>query len=549
MINSEIHVEENIFYNTSSLFSSTVPVFFSYVQDSSIVHNDISHTPYSGICHGYGWGMNDAGGSQTYIDRGTYQYQPLFLTPTTSENNLIKGNLINDYGWSHTDLGSLYTLSKSPSTQLIENCAYDSLWYGIYTDEGSNSLTIQDNTFLNLGNLGSEWGWYNPNQGIPIRPGMHTANNTLVGNAGVWAPVRDFTDAPEGTGVLNNTFLRNFVIHELADMTAANKRVAYRAGIPPAARNGRAVSNSPSFEDAHAEIYFPTNKDGVLRVNLQNFDDGELTGLSFQATASQGAVLKPIHMPATVPGDSESTASWHLLIPGCQTPQVSVQITYTNVRTQITKSTSLNDTMPGLLPLDEKWTPSSTWPASYGQLCDTIGIRSGGRNVNGTYDDWAVLAHEAVIGSEGSVTSRVTSLDWTDPWSKAGVVVRDSFRTKSPPDDASHVNSTGYAALMVTPGNGLIMQWSPIAFDSRGDGFLSRNMTVPAVTAPIYLRLNVSATHAMGFYSADGYSWMKVGDPVILPRHEAASKAGLIVNSHAGYRDATAVFDSVAVIL
>ncbi|KAJ5808249.1 hypothetical protein N7474_009518 [Penicillium riverlandense] len=547
MINSGIHIEENIFYNISSLFSSTVPIFFSYVQDSSIMNNDISHAPYSGICHGYGWGMNDAGGSQTYIDRGTYQYQPLFHTPTTAENNLIKGNLINDYGWSHTDLGGLYTLSKSPSTQLVENCVYDSQWYGLYTDEGSNSLIIQDNTFLSLGNLGSTWGWYNPNQGIPIQPGMHTANNTLIGNTGVWAPGRDFTNAPDGTGVLNNTFLRNFVIHELADMTAASKRVAYRAGIPPAKRNQRPVSNTPSFEDVHAALHFPTDKKGTFRVSLQNFDDGELTGVSFQATASHSAVLKPIHVPATVPGDSESTASWHLSIQGCQAPQVSVQVTYTNARTQITKSILLNGTMPGLLPLDAKWTPSSTWPASYGQLCDTVGIRSGGRNVNGTYDDWAVLAHEAVIGSNGSVTARVVSLDRTDPWSKAGVVVRDSFQTKSPSDDASHVNSTGYAALMVTPDHGLMMLWSPSDFDSPGDGFLSSNMTVSEVTTPIYLRLNISTTHATGFYSADGHSWTKVGDSVILPRHTAGSKAGLIVNSHTGYRDGTALFDSVAI--
>lgn len=74
MINSEIHVTENIFWNMSSLFSSCVPILYTYVQYSSIINNDVYYTPYSGICHGYGWGMNDAGGSDIYVGLGTYKY-------------------------------------------------------------------------------------------------------------------------------------------------------------------------------------------------------------------------------------------------------------------------------------------------------------------------------------------------------------------------------------------------------------------------------------------------------------------------------------------
>lgn len=135
MINSGIHAIQNIFYNTSTLFSSCVPIMYTYVQYSSIVNNDISHAPYSGICLGYGWGMNDVGGSPLYVSFGTYNYQPIFETPTTLQNNLIHGNLIRDFGFSHTDLGAIYTLSSSPSTYITENYALNSTWYGVYTDE------------------------------------------------------------------------------------------------------------------------------------------------------------------------------------------------------------------------------------------------------------------------------------------------------------------------------------------------------------------------------------------------------------------------------
>jgi hypothetical protein len=84
MLNSRISIENNIFRNVSSLFSSTVPVFASYVQSSSISHNDIDIAPYSGICHGFGWGANDAGGSPEYEKRGLYQYQATYSTATVS---------------------------------------------------------------------------------------------------------------------------------------------------------------------------------------------------------------------------------------------------------------------------------------------------------------------------------------------------------------------------------------------------------------------------------------------------------------------------------
>lgn len=47
-INSGIHILENVFYNVSSLFSSTAPIVITYIQDSSVVNNEIYDVPYSG---------------------------------------------------------------------------------------------------------------------------------------------------------------------------------------------------------------------------------------------------------------------------------------------------------------------------------------------------------------------------------------------------------------------------------------------------------------------------------------------------------------------
>ena len=214
MLNSRIEISGNIFYNVSSLFSSTVPILATYVQYTTISHNDIYVTPYSGICLGYGWGSNDAGGSSEYVNRGLYKYQPKYSSPTVMQNNRIEGNLIHGYGYSHTDLGAIYTLSKSPSTYITKNYGFDSSGFGMYTDEGSNSYLIQDNIFLSSGI------WYAQN-------GVNTANNTITGNYGK-------------TG---RTISGNTLVSSLSQVPEGVKNIARQAGVLPEKRTGRPVSN------------------------------------------------------------------------------------------------------------------------------------------------------------------------------------------------------------------------------------------------------------------------------------------------------------------
>ncbi|PVH97998.1 pectin lyase-like protein [Periconia macrospinosa] len=215
MLNTHLTISGNIFYNVSTLFSSTVPILATYVQQTSITHNDIYLTPYSGICLGYGWGSNDAGGSSEYVNRGLYKYQPQYTTPTTMSNNLITGNLIHAYGYSHTDLGAIYTLSKSPASYIENNYAYDSnVGFGVYTDEGSNSYLIRNNVLLS-GNQ-----WYAQN-------GVNTANNTIQGNFG-----------RTGRQIAGNT-----LVSGIEQVSSEARKWASDAGVLPGERGGRPVSN------------------------------------------------------------------------------------------------------------------------------------------------------------------------------------------------------------------------------------------------------------------------------------------------------------------
>ncbi|CAI6342432.1 unnamed protein product [Periconia digitata] len=129
--------------------------------------------------------------------------------------NRIEGNLIHGYGYSHTDLGAIYTLSKSPSSYITHNYALDSsVGFGVYTDEGSNSYIIRENVLLS-GNQ-----WYAQN-------GVNTANNTIQGNFGK-------------TG---RTIQGNTLVNDLNGVSADGKKWAAEAGVLIGERGGRPVSN------------------------------------------------------------------------------------------------------------------------------------------------------------------------------------------------------------------------------------------------------------------------------------------------------------------
>jgi len=110
-------------------YLSACAVLLTYVSESAVDNNDISDGDYTAISLGWTWGYQNIG----------------------YHSNSICGNHLHNIGKRHLDdMGAIYTLGLQPFTRIAENHIHDiTSWsgvcFGIYLDEGSSCMTIEDN--------------------------------------------------------------------------------------------------------------------------------------------------------------------------------------------------------------------------------------------------------------------------------------------------------------------------------------------------------------------------------------------------------------------
>jgi outer membrane protein assembly factor BamB/regulation of enolase protein 1 (concanavalin A-like superfamily) len=160
--------------------------------------------------------------------------------------------------------------------------------------------------------------------------------------------------------------------------------------------------------------------------------------------------------------------------------------------------------------------------ASYSN--DVFTVQGGGTDIWGSADQQRYVS-QALTG-DGTIVAQVTGQSVTDPWAKAGVMIKQSTTAGSP-----------YALLAVTPGNGIAFQWG---YDQSTSG---GGYTLPNV----WLRLDRQGSVFTAYRSGDGSNWTRVGQAVVaMP---AAATVGLSVTAHnGGTALSTATFTHVTVI-
>ena len=173
MTNQNITISNNRVTNVGTDYKEVSAILSTYVSGATITHNQADHLPYDGIDIGWGWGMNDPGGSQDYANRGTYNFQPRYSTATTLKNNTVSNNLIFDTKNVMHDGGTIYNLSASPGTVIKNNYMFNNKsTVALYLDEGSRFLTVSANVVQDAG----VWAFTNANAN------NNTNDNTFSGN-------------------------------------------------------------------------------------------------------------------------------------------------------------------------------------------------------------------------------------------------------------------------------------------------------------------------------------------------------------------------------
>lgn len=130
------------------------------------------------------------------------------------------------------------------------------------------------------------------------------------------------------------------------------------------------------------------------------------------------------------------------------------------------------------------------------------------------------------LSGDGTLTARVVTLDPTDAWAKAGVMIRESL------DPGSK-----FAMAVVTPSNGVSLQYRQET--SQGCGLADGS----DVAAPYWVRITRQGNVFTGSASADGASWNTIGSVTVSMGADAWF--GLCVTAHNNSLVATATFDSV----
>ncbi|WP_426514694.1 ricin-type beta-trefoil lectin domain protein [Dactylosporangium sp. McL0621] len=179
MTNSGIAVSNNVIHDVALDYRSHAGLLMTYTAGSSIANNEVYNLPYTGIAIGYGWGANDPGGSQDYVDRGLYNYQPKYTTPTVAANNRVTANYVHDVVQQMTDGGAFYNLSASPGTTVNQNYFRNTNgWLGMYFDEGSRYVSAANNVLDNIGTWAYTQAWANNNTGNLTLTGNWTTSST-----------------------------------------------------------------------------------------------------------------------------------------------------------------------------------------------------------------------------------------------------------------------------------------------------------------------------------------------------------------------------------
>jgi hypothetical protein len=279
-----------------------------------------------------------------------------------------------------------------------------------------------------------------------------------------------------------------------------------------------------------SEIAAQVNPSPAIPTGLTAIPGEGLVSLAWAVDESAGTYTVK---RAAVNGGPYTTVASGLTVPTFTDTGLTAGTTYYYVVSAVNwLGASANSTETAGTPYSIAWAAqdigsvAATGSASVsGQTVTVIGS---GADIWGTAD--AFQFRQVALTGDCMITARVTSVQNTDPWAKAGVMIRGSLAANS-------MN----AALLVTPTTTNGVTWQSRTTDGGATGFANTT----GITAPYWVSLIRTGTTVQGFRSADGVTWVSAGTAT-LPLG-ATAYVGLAVTSHLDGTLCTATFDNITV--
>ena len=263
-ITHHIKVDNNIIQHGGFVFPCAVGVIIFHSSDNQVTHNDIADFRYTGVSVGWNWG---------------YGYSP-------AKRNIVEYNHIHHLGWAQlSDMGGVYTLGMSEGTSVSNNVLHDiySLYYGgwgLYTDEGSTGIRIENNLVYNCKSGGFH---------------QHYGKDNIVRNNIFAGQIRTQLEASRVEEHLSFEFSHNIIYYSKGVMCGINwanvghksdyncyfctdseKKIEFQGiSFDEWQKKGQDVNSiiaDPQFADVAAGNFTPKNKAMLKKIGFKPFD-------------------------------------------------------------------------------------------------------------------------------------------------------------------------------------------------------------------------------------------------------------------------------------
>jgi hypothetical protein len=188
---------------------------------------------------------------------------------------------------------------------------------------------------------------------------------------------------------------------------------------------------------------------------------------------------------------------------------------------------------PGTLPPPWQWTEIGNVVTNGWSWYEdnAFGLAAAGADIWNQADAFGYIYQP--LNGDGVITVRVANQQPTDPWAKAGVMIRESLTPGS-----------RHATMVATPGNLVSFQrrlvTGGISYEDQATAGVGTNGA-----APYWVRLTRSGSNFAGYSSPDGSNWTQLGSVVTITNFASSVYWGLAVTAHTTNTPSLASFDQV----